>query len=108
MTEVGADEGGLILLRLLFQNLSGGNEEDRRNLRIVDISAETRNVRQRNVAHKLYCLNEVMVGTLLVPNMFSFTDLSKSACLLPILCLHKAERWSVVALLCTIYFKRNN
>jgi len=108
MTEMGVDEGGRGLLRLLFQYLSGGNEEDRRNLWIVDVSAETRTVQQRNVSQKLYCLNEVMVGTLLVRSMFSFTDLLNSACLLPIFCLHEAERWSVLALLSTIYFKRSN
>jgi len=46
MTEVGMDEGGRGLLRLLFQHLSGGNEKDLRNLRIVDVSAETRTVQQ--------------------------------------------------------------
>jgi len=107
MTEVGVDKGGRGLLRLLFQHLSRGNEEDRRNLIKVDVSSETRTVQQRNVDHKLYCLNEVMEGTLLVPNMFSFTDLSNSACLLPIICLHKAERWSILAPLSTISFERS-
>jgi hypothetical protein len=102
MIEVGVDEGGRGLLILLFQHLSGGNEEDRRNLRIVDVSAETRTVHQRNIIHKLYCLKEIAVSTLLVPNIFLFTDLSNSACLLPILCLHKAERWFVLGPLYTI------
>ena len=44
MIEVGVDEGSRVLLRLLFQHVSGGNEEDRRNVRIVDVSAKTRNV----------------------------------------------------------------
>jgi len=108
MIEVDVDEGGRGLLRLLFQYLSRGTEEDRRNLRKVDVSAETRTVQQRNVGHKLYCLNEVMERTLLVPIMFSFTGLSNSACLLPIICLHKAERWSVLAPLSTISFKSSN
>jgi len=106
MTKVGVDEGGRGLLRLLFQRLSRGTEEDRRNLRKVDVSAETRTVQQRNVGYELYCLNEVM--GLLVPNMFSFTDLSNSSYLLPIICLHKAQRWSVLAPLSTISFKRSN
>jgi hypothetical protein len=42
MTEVAVDEGGRGQLRLLFQHLSGENEEDGRNLAIVDVSAETR------------------------------------------------------------------
>jgi hypothetical protein len=108
MTEVAVDEGGRGQLRLLFQHLSGENEEDGRNLRLVEVSAETRTVQQRNVGYKLYYLNEVMVGTLLVSNIFLFTDLSKSPCLLPILCFHKAERWSALAPLSTINFKRNN
>jgi hypothetical protein len=108
MTEVDVDEGGRGLLRLLFQHLSGGNEEHRINLRIVDVSAWIRTVQQRKVGNTLYCLNEVTVGTLLVHNMFSFTHLSNGACLLPILCLHKAERRSVLAPLCTVYFRRSN
>lgn len=108
MIEVAVDEGGRGQLTLLFQHLSGENEEDGRNLTIVDVSAEIRTVQQLNVGHKLYYLIEVMVGTLLVSTIFLFTDLSKSACLLPILCFHKAERWSVLAPLCTINFKRSN
>jgi hypothetical protein len=66
MIEVAVDEGGRGQLRLLFQHLSGENEEDGKNLRIVNVSVETRTVQQRNLGHKLYCLNEVVVGTLLV------------------------------------------